>query len=241
MNIGVIPARLGSTRFPGKILAPLAGKPMVMHVYERAKQATRLDEILIAVDDDQVKTILKRFGANVVMTSADHESGTDRVAEAVAGIEADIVVNIQADEPMLEPAVIDDLIAVFDDKNVNMATVASRDLPIRAILNQNVVKIFLDQKMQAVDFMREMPDNIIGGCYRHIGIYAFRKDFLIQYTKLKPSKSEMRHHLEQLRALDNGLPVHAILTDYVACGVDTPEDLDEVAGILEKLELSVTG
>ncbi|NQT98142.1 MAG: 3-deoxy-manno-octulosonate cytidylyltransferase [Candidatus Marinimicrobia bacterium] len=241
MNIGVIPARLGSTRFPGKILASLAGKPMVMHVYERAKQAARLDDVLIAVDDDQVKTILKRFGANVVMTSADHESGTDRVAEAVAGIEADIVVNIQADEPMLEPAVIDALIAVFDDKNVNMATVVSRDLSTRDILNPNIVKVFLDHRMHAVDFMREMPDNIIGGCYRHIGIYAFRKDFLIQFTKLKPSESEMRHHLEQLRALDNGLLVHAILTDYVICGVDTPEDLDEVAGILDKLELSVTG
>ena len=241
MNIGVIPARLGSTRFPGKILAPLAGKPMVMHVYHRAKQARSLDDVLIAVDDEEVKTILERFDAQVILTSPDHQSGTDRVAEVVQARDADIVVNIQGDEPLLEPTVINALVAVFNNHRINMATVASRDLSTRDILNPNIVKVFLDQNMDAVDFMRQIPDNIIGGCYRHIGIYAFRKDFLIQFTNLKPSKSEIRHHLEQLRALDNGLPVHAILTNYVACGVDTPEDLDVVAGIMEKLELLATG
>ncbi len=235
-NIGVIPARLNSTRFPGKIMAPLAGQPMVMHVYQRAQQAKQLDDVIIAVDDKEVKTVLERFKAKVVLTNREHQSGTDRVAEAVDQLDADIVVNIQGDEPLLDPTIIDKLVAVFDHSVSNMATVASRGLTTGDIINPNIVKVFLGQNMNATDFMRTIPDNIIGGCYRHIGIYAFRKKFLMEFTRLKSTKNERLHHLEQLRALDNNLPIRTILSDYESFGVDTPEDLDMVAGILKKTE-----
>jgi len=232
MNIGVIPARLGSTRFPGKIMAALAGKPMVLHTYKQACKSTRLDKVIIAVDNREVKTVLEQFGAEVVMTAENHQSGTDRVAEAVADIDAEIVVNIQGDEPLIEPAVIDSLIRLFDDSAVMMASAASRNLPVPDLLNPNVVKVFLDQAFEASEFRRVIPDNIIGGCYRHIGIYAFRQDVLLRFTKLPSSVNEKKYHLEQLRALDNGIPIRMLLTDYVSLGVDTPEDLKLIAEII---------
>ena len=232
MNIGVIPARLGSTRFPGKIMVALAGKPMVMHAYEQARKSTRLDKVIIAVDNQEVKTVLEQFGAEVVMTDENHQSGTDRIAEAVAHIDADIVVNIQGDEPLIEPALIDSLINLFDDSSVMMASAASRNLPVPDLLNPNVVKVFLNQAFEASEFRRVIPDNTIGGCYRHIGIYAFRRDVLLRFTKLPPSVNEKKHHLEQLRALDNDIPIRMLLTDYVSLGVDTPEDLELIAEII---------
>ncbi len=232
MNIGVIPARLNSTRFPGKIMAALAGKPMVLHAYEQARKSTRLDKVIIAVDNLEVKTVLEQFGAEVVMTAENHQSGTDRVAEAVTAIDADIVVNIQGDEPLIEPALINSLISLFDDRSVMMASAASRNLPVPDLLNPNVVKVFLNHAFEASEFRRVIPDNIMGGCYRHIGIYAFRREVLLRFTKLPPSVNEKKHHLEQLRALDNGIPIRMLLTDYVSLGVDTPEDLELIAEII---------
>lgn len=233
MNIGVIPARLGSTRFPEKILAPLQGRPLVLHAYERACRAASLDEVLIAVDDEQVRQVLEKFGARVVMTSRRHQSGTDRVAEAVAAREAEVVVNIQGDEPLLEPALVDDLVDCFQDPATVMATAAARNLTVAELLNPNVVKVFLDESLQAVDFRRLVPDHLIGGCYRHVGIYAFRPDTLLRFTQLPPGPNEIEQRLEQLRALDNGIPIRAVLTTYAAYGVDTKADLELVASIME--------
>ncbi len=232
MNIGVIPARLGSTRFPGKIMAALDGRPMVLHAYEQARKANRLDRVIIAVDNQEVKTVLEKFGAEVVMTDRNHQSGTDRIAEAAAHIDADIVVNIQGDEPLIEPVLIDSLTRLCEDNGVMMASAASRNLPVSDLLNPNVVKVFLNQAYEASEFRRIIPDNIIGGCYRHIGIYAFSRDVLLRFTKLPPSIKEKKYHLEQLRALDNGIPIRMLLTDYISRGVDTPDDLKIIAKII---------
>ncbi len=232
INIGVIPARLGSTRFPGKILAPLAGKPLVLHAYEQALKATRLDEVIIAVDDEQTKTILERFEARVVMTG-DHQSGTDRVAEVVAEIDARVVVNVQGDEPLLDPQIIDNLVDVFNNPAVEMATAATRDLSVEDLLNPNVVKVFLNQFADAEDFKRLVADHMLGGCYRHIGIYAFRKESLLYFTGLVQSEREKKLQLEQMRALDNEIPIRTILSNFVSHGVDTAEDLELVDDLLK--------
>lgn len=232
MNIGVIPARLGSTRFPGKILAPLAGRPVVWHTYHQALKAQYLDKVLVAVDDEQVLQVLRKFDVAAVMTAKTHQSGTDRVAEAVKNMDADIVVNIQGDEPLLNPDVIDCLIETFTDPNVVMATAAERRLRATDLVNPNVVKVFLDHESNAAGFERLVPDATLGGCYRHLGIYAFRKPILMGFVKLPLSPGERQYFLEQLRALENGIPIRVILTNHATYGVDTKEDLEKVAKIL---------
>lgn len=223
---------MGSKRFPGKILAPLAGRPMVWHTYQQALKARRLDEVLVAVDDEQVAQVLQKFDVQTVMTARNHQSGTDRVAEAVSGRLAEIVVNIQGDEPLLNPAIIDLLVDEFEDKKVVMATAAEQKLDAGDLVNPNVVKVFLDHNSDAVEFQRLVPDAMMGGCYRHLGIYAFRKPILMGFVKLPMSPGERQHYLEQLRALDNGIPIRVILTDQHSYGVDTKEDLERVAEIM---------
>lgn len=240
MNLGVIPARLASTRFPGKMLAPLAGKPLVMHTYEQVRQAELLDEVIIAVDDEQVQAVLEKLGAQVQLTAVEHQSGTDRAAEVSAGSDAAVVINIQGDEPLIDPRLIDDLLGVFTNQQVVMATAAGRNLDTADLLDSNVVKVFLNFDQTAVDFQRLVPDNLIGGCYRHIGIYAYRRDFLHTFTQLPPSENERHRRLEQMRALDNGFPVHCLLTDYRLLGVDTPEDLELVRSRLDTKPDAIT-
>lgn len=223
--VGVIPARLQSQRFPEKILAPIFEKPMIVCVAEKASQAKKLNEVIIAVDDAKTVEVLKPYDLNVVMTSKDHTSGSDRIAEAVKDIEADIVVNIQGDEPMITPEIIDDMINEFDDLNVQMVTAVSTVLSEKDINDPNSVKARLDDGCNAVMFVRKIPDGKISDWYHHVGIYAYRKETLFKFKSLPPTENEKKHNLEQLRALDNGIKIKAVVTDFPFRGVDTEKDL----------------
>lgn len=227
MVIGVIPARLESTRFPRKILFPISNKPMVMHVYERALKANLLDKVIIAIDSTETANILAPYSAEIMMTSTSHMSGTDRVAEIISNIDADIVINIQGDEPMLDPKMIDKLISSFDDKEVEIATLASTIITKNDFNNPNTVKVNIDKDNNAVGFYREITDER-SKYFRHIGIYGYRKEILMEFTKFEQSENEKKYSLEQLRALDNGIPIRVVKCDFKYRGIDTIDDLKQL-------------
>lgn len=234
MNIGVVPARLDSTRLPRKILADLNGKPLVAHVMERALQSKTLDKVILAIDSEETSEALSQFDFEMTMTSSTHVSGTDRIAEVVKEIpDAEIIVNIQGDEPLIEPDVIDALVRTFEDNDVNISTVVSSKLTVSDLLNPNVVKAIVDEKKNAIEFKRNIFDLEIGGVYRHIGLYGFKRESLFHFTMLDPSTREMDSNLEQLRALDNGMKIRAAVTSYESFSVDTQSDLDKVSRIME--------
>ena len=233
MVIGVIPARLNSIRFPKKILANLGGKPMVAYVAEQAFKAEKLDKVIIAIDSKETEQALLEYDFKLVMTSKKHTSGTDRIAEVAKGEpEAEIIINIQGDEPLLNPKLIDGLVDIFHDPSVEMATVVSRKLTVTDLLNPNVVKAILDENQNTQDFKRNVFDMEIGAVYRHIGMYGFQKDTLFEFTAQEPSEREQKKSLEQLRALDHGIPIKALITDCDQMAVDTPEDLQRVAAVM---------
>jgi|TARA_B100000315_G_C14532205_1_gene566753 3-deoxy-manno-octulosonate cytidylyltransferase (CMP-KDO synthetase) len=225
--IGVIPARLHSNRFPKKILHLIDGKPMVVHVYERAKKSQLLEDVIVAIDADETNKVLNDWKVKTIMTSDNHVSGTDRIQEAVADIEADVVVNIQGDEPTISPLLIDELVQQFEDETIEMATVAGKDMDVEKIMDVNAVKVLLDEAGFAVNFRREPIHHELGGYYHHMGIYAYRKSTLKKYTELEPSDNERLLNLEQYRALDNGIPIKVILTDKVTKGIDVIDDLKQ--------------
>ena len=228
MVIGVIPARLKSTRFPNKILAPINDKPMVMHVYERAKESEKLDDVIIAIDSSETEEALKQFKPNIKMTHPDHLSGTDRVAEVVKDMDVDLILNIQGDEPMLDPSIINQLVECFDDELVEMATIGSTVIDNSDYLNPNSVKIIINENGFASSFCREIKDHQIGGYYHHVGIYGYRKDTLLRFTMIDQSINEINLNLEQLRALDNEIQIKVAMTDYPHRGIDTKEDLNQI-------------
>ena len=237
MIVGIIPARIGSKRFPKKILADIDGKPMVVHVAERAKQSKLLEKVILAIDSNEAKQVLSDYDLEIVMTSKDHVSGTDRVTEVVRGLDsAELIINIQGDEPLLDPKVIDGLIKVFDDSTVSMGTVVSRKIGIRDYLDRNVVKAFLDENQNAYDFKRDIYDSDIGGVFRHIGFYGFDRDTLLQFSSLPASKNEIKYSLEQFRALDNGIKIKAFISNAQQQAIDSPEDLDRVLSQLNKIK-----
>ena len=237
MIVGIIPARIGSKRFPKKILADIDGKPMVVHVAERAMQSKFLEKVILAIDSNEAKQVLSDFDLEIVMTSKDHVSGTDRVTEVVKGLDsAELIINIQGDEPLLEPKVIDGLIKIFDDSTVSMGTVVSRKIGIRDYLDRNVVKAFLDENQNAYDFKRDIYDSDIGGVFRHIGFYGFDRDTLLQFSSLPASKNEIKYSLEQFRALDNGIKIKAFISNAQQQAIDSPEDLDRVLLKLNKIK-----
>jgi len=237
MIVGIIPARIGSKRFPKKILADIDGKPMVVHVAERAMQSKLLDKVILAIDSKEAKQVLSDFDLEIVMTSKDHVSGTDRVTEVVKGLDsAELIINIQGDEPLLDPKVIDGLIKIFDDSKVSMGTVVSRKIGIRDYLDRNVVKAFLDENQNAYDFKRDIYDSDIGGVFRHIGFYGFDRDTLLQFSSLPASKNEIKYSLEQFRALDNGIKIKAFISNAQQQAIDSPEDLDRVLSQLNKIK-----
>lgn len=230
----VIPARYASTRLPGKPLADIAGKPMIARVYEQASKAKRLSGVIAAVDDQHVYDALVACGGKAMMTAKDHPTGTDRLAEvATAHPEAELIINVQGDEPLIEPSLIDDLIAAFDeDPELQMATVKSPMTDEAEMQNPNNVKVVTDKNGYALYFSRSImpyPREKTGvTVYKHIGIYAYKRDFLLQYAKMAPTALEQTESLEQLRALENGYKIKVIATDFKFVGVDTPEDLAEV-------------
>lgn len=237
----VIPARYASTRLPGKPLADIAGKPMIQRVYERAQLAVRPSEVLVATDHPAVAEAVRAFGGQVMLTSPDHATGTDRLAEVVRRYQdAEVIINVQGDEPLIEPSIIDDLAAAFDeDPNLSMATLMT---PIEAgeENNPNNVKVVTDLAGYALYFSRSLlPYPRVNGrmpVYKHIGIYAYRRAFLLQYAAMKPTPLETTESLEQLRALENGYKIKVIQTDFRFVGVDTAEDLEKVNEIYRKME-----
>ena len=234
MKIGVVPARLNSVRLPRKILADLNGKPLIAHVMERALEAKSLDKVILAVDSEETIKTLEQYNFDMVLTSSDHVSGTDRIAEVIDEIpDAEIIINIQGDEPLIEADVIDSLVDSFNDSTVNISTIVSTKLTVSDLLNPNVVKAIVNEYQDAIEFKRNIFDLEIGGVYRHVGIYGFRRESLIAFTGLDPSVREVESRLEQLRALDNGMPIRATVTNYDSHSVDTQADLDNVARIMD--------
>lgn len=230
----VIPARYASTRLPGKPLSMIAGKPMIQHVYERACQAQMPDEVIVATDNELVEKAVAAFGGKAVMTSPDHPSGTDRLAEvALMYPDVDVIVNVQGDEPMIPPEVIDNLSKAFEaDAELNMATmkVAMDEADYD---NPAAVKVVTDLNGYALYFSRSLmpyPRNKPEGykVYKHVGIYAYRRNFLLKYAALQPTPLEKAESLEQLRALENGYKIKVLESDFKGIGVDTPEDLAAV-------------
>ena len=223
MNIGVIPARLNSTRLSEKILIPIGGIPMVVQVYRQVLKAKKLDKVIVAIDDEKTQIELKKFDVLGVMTSNFHQSGTDRIAEALKDEDTDIVVNIQGDEPEIVPELIDNLVSLFKNSDTEMGTAVTSDLTIEDFKNPDVVKVKIDEKGLAVNFSRQpMNGNRI---FRHIGIYAFKTPILEKFIQLPPSNREKEKKLEQMRALDNEIPIRTIITDYKGRGVDNIEDI----------------
>ena len=236
MNVGVIPARLESTRFPRKILFPINDRPMVVHVYEQALKATKLDKVIVAVDSEITATVLNDYNIDSIMTSPSHQSGTHRISEATSNIAADIIVNLQADEPLIEPELIDQLVECFVDETTKMATLVSTLISADDLNDPNTVKVKVDNNDEALGFYRQIDEH--GADYlRHIGIYAYRRETLKYFTKLKQTANEKKFRLEQLRALDNGVPIKVIKCDYQYRGIDTPEDLKQFNYFTEDVNL----
>ena len=241
--VGVIPSRWGSTRFPGKSLHPILGKPLVSWVIEAAQRSRLLQEILVATDDARIAAVIAGTGARAVMTRADHPSGTDRVAEAAQPADDDIVVNIQGDEPLIDPAVIDALAqALVSNPAWAMATVACPITNLRDLEARSVVKVVVDREGGALYFSRlpipcrrdGEPDLAAGLYLRHIGIYAYRGAFLKRLVQEPPCALEKTESLEQLRAMYIGGRIAVIVTDHAGVGVDTPEDVGYVEAELRK-------
>ncbi len=238
----VIPARYASTRLPGKPLSMIAGKPMIQHVYERACQAQLPDEVVVATDNELVEKAVLDFGGKAVMTSPAHPSGTDRLAEvALMYPDIDVIVNVQGDEPMIPPEVIDRLAEAFNgDADLNMATMKVV-MDEEDYENPAAVKVVTDQQGYALYFSRSLmpyPRNKPEGfkVFKHVGIYAYRRNFLLKYAALAPTPLEKAESLEQLRALENGYKIKVLESDFQGIGVDTPEDLAAVNALFEKMK-----
>jgi 3-deoxy-manno-octulosonate cytidylyltransferase (CMP-KDO synthetase) len=238
--LGVIPARYASSRFPGKVLASIGGKTMLQHVWERASQARYLTEVVIATDDQRVRAAAEEFRARVIVTRSDHASGTDRAAEAASASNAAVIVNIQADEPMIDPAAIDAaVLGLLDQEDVLMSTLKKRIESSSEVTDPNVVKVVTDRAGDALYFSRSPIPHVRDDAnrivyFKHIGLYAYRREFLLSYSDLPVGPLEQSERLEQLRALENGFKIRVIETEYESLGVDTPADWERVSALFEK-------
>ena len=236
---GIIPARYDSKRFKGKPLAKILGKPMYWHVYKRSKKCPELSQVVLATDDERIVSSAKSLNVPVVMTRNDHISGTDRVLEAAEKLcvpEDAVVVNIQGDEPILEPAMLSELVKPFESPEIHVTTLARKSHPKEAE-NPDLVKVVFAKDHKALYFSRS-PVPVSRNrkeyeLYGHIGLYAFRMSILRQFVILGPSRLEVIEKLEQLRLLENGIPIHVVITNHRSIGVDRPEDIKTVSKILQ--------
>ena len=238
--ICVIPARYASTRLPGKPLKDICGKPMICRVFERAKLAKNISEVIVATDDERIFQAVEKNSGRAMMTRADHKTGTDRLAEVAEKFpDADVVINVQGDEPLIEPTLIEELARQFEDDSLQMATVATELSDAEEMNNPNNVKVVIDKNNNALYFSRSLipyPRNVgKAKVFKHIGIYAYRRNFLLDYAKMSPTELEQAESLEQLRALENGYKIRVIKSDCKFVGVDTEEDLQLVNEIYKNL------
>ena len=232
--LGILPARYNSSRLPGKPLADIMGTSMIQRVYEQASNCKELRKVIVATDDERISFHVKSFGGNVMMTSKNHESGTDRCGEVFENISEhfDVIINIQGDEPFIEPFQISQLISLFNDENVKIATLSKKIEDYTSLTDEDRVKVFFDEENNATSFVRNYEiseeefhkDNF----YKHIGIYAFRSTVLEKITKLSASKNEKQLKLEQLRWLDNKFKIKVGITEFESQSVDTTEDIEKI-------------
>ncbi|MBW6511805.1 MAG: 3-deoxy-manno-octulosonate cytidylyltransferase [Desulfuromonadaceae bacterium] len=241
----IIPARFASTRFPGKPLADICGKPMIQHVYERVSRSTSVTRVIVATDDERISSAVTGFGGEVMMTRADHPTGTDRLAEVAAQLDAAIIVNVQGDEPLIEPRMIDLATApLLADDTIPMGTLKTAILDEEEFTNPNVVKVVTDRdgfalyfSRAAIPFQRDAAVDTASKIaltrgFKHIGLYVYRRDFLLKFPTLLATPLEQLEKLEQLRALENGFRIRVVETRDASWGVDVPEDLARVRKIL---------
>lgn len=252
---GMIPARYAATRLPGKVLIDIAGKPMIQHVYDRCAEAELLDEVLVATDDERVAEAVEAFGGRVEMTACEHCSGTDRLAEVAQKRDCEIIVNVQGDEPMIEPSAIDAAVEpLLEDPALEMATIATPIETLEEHLDPSAVKVVLDADGWALYFSRSPipyfrlpeataePDaprlHPVSALMplKHIGLYVYRRDMLLWYSRQEPSALEQTEGLEQLRVLEAGKRIRVVVVDYSPTGVDTPADLEKVRRLLTATE-----
>ncbi|QTL96815.1 3-deoxy-manno-octulosonate cytidylyltransferase [Iocasia frigidifontis] len=236
--IAVIPARYSSSRFPGKALIDIKGKSMIQRVYDRVKLLGELlIDIIVATDDERIYNEVKNFGGKPVMTPSDCQSGTDRIAFVAKDLSCDLIVNVQGDEPLLEPEMVRAAVRPFlEDNSLEMSTVKKEITAREEIDNPNIVKVITDLKGDALYFSRypvPYQRNEAAKYYKHIGLYVYKRDFLLKYTSLEPAPLEKSESLEQLRALENGYRIRVVETEYNSIGVDVPDDLDKVVSIIE--------
>jgi len=240
--IGMIPARWASRRFAGKVLVDIKGKPMIQHVWERAQRSRVLQDVYIVCDHEKVLTAAQGFGAKAIMTSTDHRCGTDRIAEAAQDIKADSIINIQGDEPLINPAVIDALAQQLEkDPACSVTTPICRLKALADLDNPAVVKVVIDHNRHAlyfsrsaIPFNRDQQDFGQMTYYKHLGIYAYRREFLLRWHQLPSSYLEQAEKLEQLRILEAGETIVTVETPHDTIGVDTAQDLDRVLAILDE-------
>jgi 3-deoxy-manno-octulosonate cytidylyltransferase (CMP-KDO synthetase) len=248
--IAIIPARYGSTRFPGKSLAMIKDKPMIQWVYERTKLSKLVQRVIVATDDDRILKAVRAFGGEAVMTSPVHATGTDRIAEVVRDLACDLVVNVQGDEPLIQPDMIDQAIApLAADPSIPMGTLCRKITDRTEAFDPNVVKVVFDEKGFALYFSRApIPWNrdewagkhsfgdlsLAGPLYKHIGLYVYRRDFLLQYAGMPQAALENTEKLEQLRALERGYRIKVTVTEHESFGVDIPGDLGKILNRLEE-------
>jgi 3-deoxy-manno-octulosonate cytidylyltransferase (CMP-KDO synthetase) len=238
----VIPARYGSTRLPGKPLVMLAGKTMIQRVFERAKLAKCANQVIVATDDERIVKAVEAFGGEARMTRSDHRTGTERVAEVAAHVEGDVFVNVQGDEPLLDPAAVDTAVAsLLEEPQASIATVAT---PIKTpgdIMDPNVVKTVLDFEGDAIYFsrapipwVRDTGSKVLARHLKHLGLYVFEREALLEYPTLPPGDLERIEQLEQLRWMENGWKIRVAEVEHDAVSVDVPEDVARVEKLLQK-------
>ena len=248
--VGIIPARYGSTRLPGKALAPIAGTPMIVRVWEHVRRAKGLDEVIVATDDARIVAAVERAGGRAVMTSPQCHSGTERAAEIARGLEAKIIVNVQGDEPLIRPEQVDQLVAYLrQHAAVPMASLMTRLSRIEDLGNPHVVKVVTDRdgfalyfsrapipysRQQTADSAQQTGErDAAPGCWKHLGIYGYQREFLLRFPSLEHTPLERAEQLEQLRALEHGCRIKLLETPHDTIGVDTPEDLARVEALLK--------
>ncbi len=237
--IGVIPARYKSSRFPGKPLVNICGKPMIWWVYQQCLKVDKLNEIYVATDDERIKETCEELSINVIMTSSEHQTGSDRVGEVATKVEGDLFINIQGDEPLIDPREIEEVIDIFEDESVEFGSLRIEITDPEEISAYSTVKVVVDKHSDALYFSRNIiPSNKKDGpmarVFRHVGIYAYKKDFLLKFVSMPQTELELGEGIEPLRAMENGYKIRVKETKYSSIGVDYPEHVKLVEDIIKK-------